>query len=351
MIEEMKAVTVYGPGDIRMETVKLRPLKPDEMLIKVAYTGICATDLAIYTGDCSFVKSGQIKYPCRIGHEWSGVVCECGSEVKNFKVGDRVITDNGVSCGYCEKCLEGDFGHCLNNKSVGTIDCWDGCFAEYMYMPERHTYHIDDSMTLKEAALVEPMSIALAGIKKYDITSDSRVAIVGTGAIGIGAAVLAKHLGAKQVIIIGRGKAKLESALKCGIDAAVSTLDGDVVEQVMKLTDGEGVDFAIETSGGEETIMNCVRFTKKRGTIAFLAFYEKMINNFDIDVFVGKEQILKGVMGEFGLVEEAGKLMEKAKMPLDGIITHEISFDECVDFIRNYKDTAKTRIKALVKFD
>ncbi|MBQ8828127.1 MAG: alcohol dehydrogenase catalytic domain-containing protein [Clostridia bacterium] len=350
MIEEMKAVTVYGPGDIRMEKVKMRPLRPDEMLIKVAYTGVCATDLAIFTGDCSFVKSGQIKYPCRIGHEWSGVVCECGSAVKDFKPGDRVITDNGVSCGECEKCLQGDFGRCLNNRSVGTIDCWEGCFAEYMYMPERHTYHLTDNISLRDASLVEPLSISLAGIKKYNITKDSTVAVIGTGAIGIGAAVLAKHMGAKQVIVVGRKKEKLAKALDCGADTVVSTFDGDVVEQVLALTGGEGVDFTLETSGGAETVMQAVHMTKKRGTIALLAFYEKLLQNIDIDAFVGKEQILKGVMGEFGLVEEAGKIMEEG-LPLGNIITHEISFDEVPDFFRNAGKTASSRVKAIVKFD
>ncbi len=350
MIQEMRAVTVYGPSDIRLETIKTRPLKPDEMLIKVAYTGVCATDLAIFTGDCSFVKSGEITYPCRIGHEWSGVVCEVGSDVKNFKVGDRVITDNGVSCGECENCKKGDFGNCLNNRSVGTINCWEGCFAEYMYMPERHTYHVADHISLRDAALVEPLSISLAGIKKYNITKDTTVAVIGTGAIGIGAAVLAKHLGAKQVIVVGRKKQKLETAVRCGADAGVSTLDGDVVEQVLALTGGEGVDFTLETSGGAETVMQAVHMTKKRGTVALLAFYEKLLNEIDIDAFVGKEQYLCGVMGEFGLVEEANKIMEEG-LPLSNLITHEITFDEVPDFFKNAKETASSRVKAIVKFD
>ena len=101
----------------------MRPLKKDEVLIRVAWTGICATDLAIYTGESSFVKSGEIKYPCRIGHEWSGIVEEVGENVTKFKKGDRVITDNGVSCGECDNCKCGDRFACTEIMSVGTINC------------------------------------------------------------------------------------------------------------------------------------------------------------------------------------------------------------------------------------
>ena len=94
MSETMKAVTVYGPDDARMETVKKPVASGDMLVIKVLRTGVCATDFSIYTGESSFVKSGEIVYPCRFGHEWAGVVESVGENVKNFKAGDRVFADN-----------------------------------------------------------------------------------------------------------------------------------------------------------------------------------------------------------------------------------------------------------------
>ena len=96
--------------------------------------------MAIFDGSTSFVKDGQIKYPVRIGHEWSGIVESVGEKVKNFKVGDRVFSDCAVTCGKCEACKRGDKSGCTDVRSLGTVHTWDGCYAEYMYIPERNLY-------------------------------------------------------------------------------------------------------------------------------------------------------------------------------------------------------------------
>lgn len=105
----MKAIIVNEPCDIRMVDVKKPQTGSNDVLIKVAYSGICGTDLAILGGDMSFVRDGLIKYPVRIGHEWSGIVEEFGEDVKGFKKGDRVVADNAVSCGQCGQCENGSY--------------------------------------------------------------------------------------------------------------------------------------------------------------------------------------------------------------------------------------------------
>ena len=128
--QTMKAITVYGPHDARMETVKKPEATGDMLVAKVCRTGVCATDQSIYTGDSSFIRSGEIVYPCRFGHEWAGVVESVGPDVKDFKPGDRIYTDNFVTCGVCEACKKQDYMNCLSIRSVGTVNCWDGCSME-----------------------------------------------------------------------------------------------------------------------------------------------------------------------------------------------------------------------------
>lgn len=344
----MKAITIYGPHDMRLEDVAMRPLKKDEVLIRVAYTGICATDLAIYTGESSFVKSGEITYPCRVGHEWSGVVEAVGEAVTKFKKGDRVITDNGVSCGECDACRAGNRFGCTEIMSVGTINCWDGCYAEYMYMPECHTYPLADSVSLEQAALAEPLSIALGAIKKYEIGPESTVAVIGTGSIALGAAALASVKGARQVIVIGRKDFKLEAALQCGATHTVNSTKEDTAQRIREITGGKGADFVIESSGGPETVAQAMQIAAKRGTIALLAFYERTLDAFPIDTLVSKELTVKGVMGEFGLVPEAAEYLAKG-LPVNGMITHRMELGDVPAFFASAAETGGKRIKALVR--
>ncbi len=345
---KMKALTVTGPWKIDYGPVEMRPLEDDEVLIKVMYTGVCATDIAIFTGDCSFVRSGEITYPCRIGHEFAGIVAKTGPKVTKFKVGDRVITDNGVKCGKCDACLRGDYANCKNDRSVGTINCWPGAFAEYMYMPERHTYHLSDNIDFKQAALIEPISMAVGAMRSYEVTSDSVVAVIGTGPIGIGTAALAKKRGAKKVIIVGRTPWKLDVGKQCGADFAVCTKDGDPVEQVRALTGGLGVDYTVETSGGLDTPMQAIQMTKKKGTVALVAFYEHPIPNFEIDAWTARSTRVIGVMGEPGNMQMSEHEFATG-LNLEPIITQIVDFDDAPDFFQHSQETKKQRIKALVR--
>ncbi len=344
---KMKAITVRGPENISMDDVDIRELKDNEILIKVAYAGICATDLAIFTGESSFVKKGLITYPCRIGHEWSGVVEKTGKNVTKFKKGDRVITDNGVSCGECDACQKEDYASCNNKRSVGTINCWDGCFAEYMIMPEFHTYHMAPELSLKEAALAEPLSISLGALRKCTI-SNNTVAIIGTGAIGLGCAALADKMGAKNIVVIGRTPFKLERAKECGAHYVINARTEDVCKRIFEITDGIGVDVVIETSGGKETVMQSLDIVKRKGTVILAAFYEKAINDLLIDTLVGKEVTVKGVMGEMGLVPAACRELEKG-LRVSGMITHCIDFNDVPEFFRHCRETSGDRIKAIVR--
>ena len=227
MSETMRAVTVYGPYNAKTETVKKPEAHGDMLVIRVCRTGVCATDFSIYTGESSFVKSGEITYPCRFGHEWAGIVESVGEEVRIFKAGDRVYSDNFVSCGRCCACREGRYMDCPDIRSVGTVNCWDGCFAEYMLMPERHVFKLPDNLSMDEGALIEPASIAYDAFKNVPLGKEDTAVIFGTGAIGMTAVWLAKYYGAGRVILVGRSGGKLETGKKIGADHTVNTTEED----------------------------------------------------------------------------------------------------------------------------
>jgi len=345
----MKALIIEAPGCARIIETEKPKAGLKDVVVRVAYSGICGTDLAIYSGETDLVGDGAVKYPVRIGHEWSGIVEEVGGEVTGFKPGDRVIADNGVTCGRCKHCLDGDYMLCENVMSVGTINCWDGSFAEYMLMPERHLYKLPDEISLEEAALIEPATIALAGIRHSNAAKGDTLLIIGTGAIGISVIPMAKAMGIGKVIISGRKPYKLEVAKTMGADVAVNVTKEDLKETVMRETNGKGADIIVETSGNINTPNQCVEMIKTGGFIALVGFYEMRLDGFHIDAFVMKAALMRGITGELGLPRQVIDLMVREKISLKPLITHRFRFEEVVRVFETAGRLNDTKIKMMVE--
>ena len=344
----MKVFEALGKGTGAFTQIPVPELEDDQVLARVVYCGICGTDYALYSGNNGFVREGRVTYPLRLGHEWSGVVEKVGAGVKNFKPGDRVIGDNAVTCGQCEFCKAGNYAKCKDLYSVGTIDpMWPGAFGEFMIIPERHLYHVDDHVSLLDAALVEPLSVAYGGIRKMNITNSSIVAVIGTGCIAMSAAALAKAKGAQQVYIIGRNSYKLEKAMELGITGAINIRECDPQERLLELTGGRLADFILECSGAPTSVEAAFRLAQQRATVALIAFYEEILKKIDINIMVMKELIVFGVMGEYGNAEAALKLMAQSDLNLNKCITSMIAYDQLPNALQQV-DTSKL-IKTMVK--
>lgn len=346
----MKTLVIEEPGSAKLIQLEKPNPGPGFVLSKVIYSGICGTDISIYRGDEGVVKYG-IHYPIRIGHEWSGIVEQVGENVRGFKPGDRVVSDNGVSCGQCEHCLKGEYGLCENARSLGTINCWDGSFAEYILMPEYHMHKLPDSISLDDAALIEPATIALAAVHKAEIKKDSNVLVIGTGAIGLAAASLCKYYGAKQVLVSGRKDAKLKIARMIGADGTVNVQKEDIAQFIRERCNGKGVDVIIETSGSLSALSQCIDITNSGAVIALVGYFEGLLDHFEIDKFINKKLELVGIMGEFGTVETIIDILGTGKVNLHPLITHRYIFDEVISAIQNVNQINDTKIKMMVSID
>lgn len=347
----MKAFVVHEPCKGAYDEVELPSLLDNQILIKIKYIGICGTDFAIYSGNSSFVKSGQITYPIRMGHEWSGIVEQVGKNVSRFKKGDRVIGDNFVGCGECEACKKQDYNYCSNKFNVGTIHAWDGGFADYIVMPEHHVYKVADHVSLKHAALCEPLSVAYGAIKKLDITSESKIAIIGTGSIGMCAAALALYKGSKHVYVIGRNDYKLQVGKKLGITGVINTCEESLVERTNAITNGKGFDYVVECSGVPCNIQACIDMICSKGKIILVGFYEARIDGLDMDAAVSKEVTITGIMGEFGNIEAVNQIMAERDLKLDPIITADVSFEECHQVFEDREKNRHICIKTMIHMD
>lgn len=347
----MKAIVIYGPGDIRCVETGKPVAGPGDVLTKVQYCGICGTDLSILSGDMTLIRDGRIKYPVRIGHEWSGIVEEVGDEVVGIKPGDKVIGDNFVSCGECPNCKKGDFFHCGNCRAVGTVNCWDGAFAEYMLMPARHVHVLPDNIDLDEAALVEPSTIAYNGLLQGDIDAGSSVLITGTGPIGLAAVTLSKILGAYKVIVAGRKDGKLSVGTRIGADAVINVMKENLEDAVMRETDGKGADLVLETSGSIDCIIRSLSVVRSKGVVSLVGFYEKDLNGVNIDDIVMRGIYIKGLRGHEGVINRVIEMLASSRLDLKPLITHRFSFDQAVDAFKTAHEKNETKIKMLVEIN
>jgi L-iditol 2-dehydrogenase len=246
----MKVLLAYTPGELRVVDMDTPKPGPHDVLAKVSYCGVCATDVAIMKGLLHLGDGLDPIYPVRVGHEWSGVVVETGSETQRIKVGDRVISDTSYSCGECEYCLKGEYQNCVNGRAIGTIkNCWPGAFAEYMLVRERSTFKVPDNVDLDEAALVEPASIGLYGLLRSPMGPGQNLLVVGTGPIGLGGMACAKGMGVGKTLLAGRKDKKLEIGRLMGADVLINTTRDNLYDVVMRETNGRGMDIIMDTSG------------------------------------------------------------------------------------------------------
>ncbi len=326
----MKALMAIGPGRGAITDLAVPSVSDDQVLVKVAYCGICGTDYDLFSGRSGFIADGQATYPIRLGHEWSGRVAAVGENVKKFRVGDRVVGDNYISCGLCEACGRKDYNHCTGRRHVGTINpCWPGAFAEYYVAPERHVYPVADHVPLIEAALCEPLSIAYGGVRKMQIRKGTVTAVIGTGSIAMSAAALAVMRGG-EVYVIGRNAQKLGVAQKLGIRGVVNSQSGDVREQLLSLTGGREAECVLECSGADEMAAQTVRLAAQKAVVAMIGFYGAAPVPFNVNELVAKEITMIGIMGEYGNLEAVSKIMADNDLRLKEIVTGVVPFADCV---------------------
>jgi 2-desacetyl-2-hydroxyethyl bacteriochlorophyllide A dehydrogenase len=349
-MEIMKAIIVYAPGDIRLVEIEKPKPGPREVLTRVVYCGICGTDVEILHGDTSLVKNGLIQYPVRIGHEWSGIVEAVGSEVTDFKPGDRVISDTGSSCGTCDDCLSGRFKQCRDIVSLGTVGAHkEGAFAEYILMYHWHMHKLPDHVSLGEGVLVEPSTIAWNALSNCHISKGSTVLVIGTGAIGLAATGLSKVMGAERVLLAGRKDFKLDVGRVIGADAVVNITKENMRDFVLRETDHRGVNVFLETSGYANYINQSLDMIEPGGVIALVGFYENFLDGFDLNRFVIGQKRLLGCEGTSWSAPLVIDLLAQGRLKTKPMITHIVDFAGAIDAIRSARENTERKIKVLVQ--
>ena len=268
----------------------------NDLLIKIRKTAICGTDMHIYNWDEWSQKT--IPVPMVVGHEYVGEVVGMGQEVKGFKVGDRVSGEGHITCGHCRNCRAGRVHLCRNTEGVGVNR--PGAFAEYLVIPAFNAFKIPDNISDDLASIFDPFGNAVHTALSFDLVGED-VLITGAGPIGIMAAAVAKHVGARHVVVTDINPYRLELAKKMGATRAVDVSKEDLKDVMNELGMTEGFDVGLEMSGVPVAFRDMLNKMNHGGKIAMLGIPPQDVA-IDWNQVIFKGLVIKGIYGREMLV-------------------------------------------------
>ena len=320
----MKALSkLKAETGIWMTDVPKPEVGHNDLLIKIRKTAICGTDVHIYKWDEWSQKT--IPTPMVVGHEYVGEVVDMGQEVRGFAVGDRVSCEGHITCGHCRNCRAGRVHLCRNTTGVGVNR--EGAFAEYLVIPAFNAFKIPDNISDELASIFDPFGNAVHTALSFDLVGED-VLITGAGPIGIMAAAVAKHVGARHVGITEVNEYRLELARKMGATRAVNVANDKLEDVMNELGMTEGFDIGLEMSGVPSAFNSMLNNMNHGGKIAMLGIPPSDMA-VDWNKVIFKGLVIKGIYGRemFETWYKMASLIQSG-LNLDPIITHQYSVDD-----------------------
>lgn len=348
----MKALVYGGPGKKSWQDVpEPEIIHPTDVIVQVDTTTICGTDLHILKGDVPAVQNGRI-----LGHEGVGTITELGSSVGSLKVGDRVIISCIKSCGHCANCKAGLYSHCLGDEGQSGIG-WvfghliDGTHAEYVRVPyaENSLYKMPEGVSDDQAVMLSDIlptgfeiGVQYGGVKPGDV-----VAVIGAGPVGLAAIATAGLYGAATIIAIDLDETRLEQAKEFGATDVVVSGAADWKEQVLALTDGAGVDVAIEAVGVPQTFDMATELVRPGGNVANVGVHGKPVELPLEKLWIQNINISMGLVNA-NTTPMLLKLVAQKKIPAEKLATHHFTFDQVLDAYDTFSRAAETKALKVV---
>lgn len=334
----MKAVVLYGPGNVAVGDLPIKELGAGEVRVKVAYCGICGSDHHKVEGK---KNTRKVTYPVALGHEISGTVEAVGEGVTEFKAGDRVTVDPNWGCGKCEFCKRGQRSYCQNSRGVVKG------MAEYINAPVENVYALPDALSLRDAALAEPVSCCLRGADLLGVRHGERVCLVGLGAIGAIMIQLIKSAGAGEIIVIEYDESKESLAKELGADVFICSKDEAKIEEYASK---HNVDKVIECVGNTSAQLSALTVAGRGATVVMFGVADsaKTTPISLYDAFI-KELTIKTSYVNPYTTERAIRVLSSGMLDTSKIIYRELTMEEAAE---EFMSPKLSRFgKLLVKID
>ena len=341
--DKMNALIYKGKNKIVFEKLPIPEIGSGEALIKIAYSGICGTDMNILSG-----KHPRAKAPLIMGHEFSGTIAKLkGEQRKDLYVGQKVTAMPLISCGHCTPCRTG-YPHVCQNLGLYGVDK-NGGFAEYIKVPQEIIFPLPKGVSLKTGVLVEPLAVAVHAINRAKLNLGDSALVLGCGPIGLLLGFLLKNIGINNVYATDINSFRLAMANKIGMEP-INPMPTDVTKYIFEKTNGEGVDVAFEAAGVPETIKIIVQNVRVHGHIMLIGAHKKP-PNIDIRNAVFKELLFltSRVYTHNDFLVALNILATPKGKAISSIATHEYPLQKGSEAFTVANDRTKNSIKVLIK--
>jgi len=331
---KMKAIITYAQGDYRLEEIDVPSINEEEILIKVEACGICAGDLKAYHGAPSlWGGSGNppyIKAPVIPGHEFLGEIVDIGTSVNgNFKIGDRVISEQIVPCGECKFCKTGRYWMCQKHDVYGFQNNVNGGMAEYMKFPkEALNFKVPKDIPLEKAILIEPYACSKHAVDRANISNEDFVVLSGAGTLGLGMVSAIKLRNPQKLVVLDLKDNRLTLAKNFGADLVLNPAKVNVVEKIMELTEGYGCDIYIEATGHPASVQQGLECIRKLGTFVEFSVFKDLVEADWSIIGDRKELNILGSHLSPYCYESVINWIANDSMLTEGVVTHKFPLEK-----------------------
>jgi len=320
----MKALLLSSYRHLELADLPTPQPRSDEVLIRVAACGICGSDVHGYDG-----SSGRRIPPLVMGHEAAGTIESLGSAVRHFAPGDRVTFDSTVYCGECSNCRRGDINLCDRRQVLG-VSCGDyrraGAFAEFVAVPSRILHRLPEDLPFAEAAMLETVAVAIHAVNLAEISASTTALVIGAGTIGILTLQALRAAGCSRVLVTDVDAGRLEMARELGANDILLS-DESLNNKLLELTDGEGVDIALEAVGRNETVAAAIDSVRKGGGVVLIGNITPNVN-LPLQKVVSRQIRLQGSCASAGEYPQAIRWMASGAIRVKPLITAVAPLEE-----------------------
>ena len=296
-LPRLKALVLTAPSHLEFTDFTDPAPSENEVLLRIHACGICGSDIHGWDG-----STGRRRPPLIMGHEASGEIVAVGSQVERWRAGDRVTFDSTISCGECAYCKSGEVNLCDHRRVVGVAPAeyrQHGAFAELLALPARILYALPDGLTYEQAAMIEPVSIAIHAVQRVRLAPNATAVVVGAGMIGLFVIQALRWAGATRIIAADLADNRLALARELGATDTLRSDQCDVPTEVARLTDGRGADVAFEVVGASITLNLAIASVRRGGSVVLVGNLAPKVD-FPLQAVVTRELTLFGTCGSAG---------------------------------------------------